>query len=253
MADDTVGPLSLRVTILGSSGTYAGPRQACSGYLLRSGRTTVLLDAGPGTLANLQEHVALDQLDAVVVSHAHPDHWLEVPVMRNALRYVIEVEGIDLFSTSETLDMAERICQNQLRPTFRPQLITDRSEFSIGDLSFRCSRTDHPPETLAMRVDWSSGSFGYSADTGPGWSIDELGRGLDLGIIEATYLDRDAPAEGVHLSAHQAGTAAREADVKRLVITHVQPTGSPSASEAEATDAYGAAVEAARPHQTYVV
>ncbi|MFI5045314.1 MAG: MBL fold metallo-hydrolase, partial [Acidimicrobiales bacterium] len=106
--------MSLRVTILGSSGTYAGPRQACSGYLLRSGRTTVLLDAGPGTLANLQEHVALDELDAIVVSHAHPDHWLEVPVMRNALRYVIEVEGIDLFSTSETLDMAERICQNQL-------------------------------------------------------------------------------------------------------------------------------------------
>ena len=121
--------LSLRVTVLGSSGTYAGPGQACSGYLLRSGAATVLMDAGPGTLANLQEHVALDELDAIVVSHAHPDHWLEVPVLRNALKYVVQVEGIDLYATSETLDLAEKLCYHQVRPTFRPHIISDRSEF----------------------------------------------------------------------------------------------------------------------------
>ena len=101
--------MSLTVTVLGSSGTYAGVDGACTGFLVRSAGATVMMDAGPGTLANLQRHVRPDQLDAVVLSHCHPDHWLELPVLRNALKYVLAHHGVQLFCTVETLDMADAL------------------------------------------------------------------------------------------------------------------------------------------------
>ena len=145
--------MSFTLTVLGSSGTYAGAQGACSGFLVRSADTTVMLDAGPGTLGNLQQHVALDALDAVVLSHCHPDHWLELPVMRNAFRYVLQRSGVELYLTAETEKMAMALCSGELEPTFSPHVITDRSQFDVGSLHFTCSATDHPVETMAVRVD----------------------------------------------------------------------------------------------------
>jgi ribonuclease BN (tRNA processing enzyme) len=247
--------MSLTVTILGCSGTYAAAGNACSGYLVRGGGTTVLMDAGPGTLANLQNHVGLADLDAVVISHSHPDHWLEIPVMRNALRYVLGQSDLPLYSTAETLGLAEDLGHGQLRPTFVPETITDGSEFSIGPLRFRASRTDHPPETLALRVDLGDESLAYTADTGPRWSLAELGPDIDLAISEATFLEADLPVPGdrVHLTAAEAGAGARSSKVRNLLVTHVLPTGSAEEAVVEASDAYGAAVRAAEVNRTYTV
>jgi ribonuclease BN (tRNA processing enzyme) len=246
--------MGLSVTVLGCSGTYAGAGGACSGYLLRAEGVTVLLDAGPGTLANLQDHVRPDELDAVVVTHSHPDHWAEVPVLRNALTYVLHRGGVPLLTTAETLGMVEAASHGRVGSAFVPRVITDGSELSIGPLSVRCSRTDHPPETLAVRVDHDGRSFAYTADTGPGWSLAELGPGIDLAISEATFLERDSdPGRPVHLTAAEAGAAARGAGVGRLLVTHVLPLGSVDEAVAEATDAYGAPVGAARIHDTHEV
>lgn len=244
--------VSLTVTVLGSSGTYAGPDGACSGYLVRSDGATVMMDAGPGTLANLQRHVEPSTLDAVVLSHSHPDHWLELPVLRNALKYVLGCHGVDLYTTAETLELAEALTHRELTPTFRPHVITDGSEFTVGDQRWRCSRTDHPVETLALRVDAGGRSLAYTADTGPGWSLAELGP-VDLAISEATFLHGSPEQNPVHLSAREAGQLARAAGVRRLVITHVLPTGSVADSVAEASDAYGAPVDVATLHRTFDV
>lgn len=244
--------VQLSVTVLGSSGVYAGVDLACSGYLLRSPGATVMMDAGPGTLANLQRHVGVSQLDAVLLSHSHPDHWLELPVLRNALKYVLaHPHPIELHATAETLELAEQLCGGGLEPTFRPTVISDASELTLGDQRVRCSRTDHPVETLAFRVDAGDRSVAYTADTGPRWSVAELGRGLDLVISEATFLDGDhvGDDEPVHLSARQAGELARAAGAHRLAITHVLPTGAVDAALAEAADAYGAPVEHATMHR----
>lgn len=244
--------MSLTVTVLGCSGTYAGPDGACSGFLVRSPGASVMMDAGPGTLANLQRHVAPTALDAVVLSHSHPDHWLEVPVLRNALKYVLDFHGLDLFATAETLELAEELTHRQLSPTFRPQVITDGSEFTVGDQRWRCSRTDHPVETLGLRVDAEGRSLAYTADTGPGWSLAELGP-VDLAISEATFLHGSPEQNPVHLSAREAGALARSAGVRQLVISHVLPTGSVEAAVAEASDAYGAPVDVATLHRTFDV
>jgi ribonuclease BN (tRNA processing enzyme) len=246
--------VALTVTVLGSSGTCSGVDNDCSGFLVRSDTTTLMLDAGPGTFSNLQRHVDPAQLDAVVVTHSHPDHWLDLPMMRNALRYVFRLDGVPLYTTRQTLDFAEQVSsEDGLGSTFEPHVLTDGCEVRIGDLHLRCSRTDHPVETLAVRIDHEGRSFAYTADTGPGWSLAQLGEGIDLAISEATYLDGAGDATPVHLSARQAGTLAREAGVGRLVISHVLPTGSPAAAAVEAADAYGAPVEVAEPHRTFDV
>jgi ribonuclease BN (tRNA processing enzyme) len=246
--------VGLTVTVLGSSGTCSGADNDCSGLLVRSATTTVMLDTGPGTFSNLQRHVDPSQLDAVLVTHSHPDHWLDLPMIRNALRYVFRLDGVPLYTTRQTLDFADEVSsEDGLGSTFEPHVLSDGSEFRVGDLSVRCSRTDHPVETLAMRIDHEDRSFAYTSDTGPGWSLAQLGEGIDLAFSEATYLEGSDDATPVHLSARQAGALAREAGVGRLVITHVLPSGSPGAAAAEAADAYGAPVEVAELHRTFDV
>src|SRR3546814_880771 len=150
---DLMSETGLSVTVLGCSGTYAGPGGACSGYLLRTASTTIWMDCGAGSLANLQRHVPLVELDGVVVSHSHPDHWLELPVALNALRYVLDVSdlGLPLLWTSRTAAQFAAVGADP-SPTFDPRVIDERSTATIGDLDLRFSRTAHPVETPAIRT-----------------------------------------------------------------------------------------------------
>lgn len=257
--DEFASPPGLTVTVLGCSGTYAARGNACSGYLVRSATTTLWVDAGAGTLANIQDHVELGQIDAVVVSHEHPDHWLELPVLRNAFRYGFEREHVPVYGTAATRDLLAALLHDRVEPTFDWNVIEDRSEVTIGDVAFRFARTDHPVETLAMRIEHNGRVLAYTADTGPAFSLAALDRaaiGFDLAFCDATMSISEAAelgAAAVHMSSEQAGAMAREAGVRRLVATHLWPGCDAGAQRAEASAAYGAPVEIAAVHQTYDV
>ncbi len=235
--------MTLSVTVLGCSGSYAGPGGACSGYLVRAGDTAVWLDAGPGTLANLQRHLDLDALDGVVLSHAHPDHWVDVLPFHNVARYIKPRTGLPVISPARVRALAAEV-NGDLGPAFDWQVVVDGDVTHIGALTFRFSRTDHPGETLGMRVDGDGASLGYSADTGPGWSLAALGPRLGLALCEATLAPEWAGTVQ-HLSAAQAGADARAAGVRQLVLTHLQPGVDPDRSRADATEAFGAPVDIA--------
>ncbi|MGH9155133.1 MAG: MBL fold metallo-hydrolase [Acidimicrobiales bacterium] len=242
--------MALTVTVLGCSGSYPGSGTACSGYLVRGAGTTVWLDAGPGTLANLQRHVALADLDAIVLSHEHPDHWTDLEGYRVACTYVLDREAAPVYAPA---GLAERV-YGGFRSSVRWRTVTDGSTARIGGLDLAFSRTDHPPETLAVRIEGEGRSLGYSADTGPGWSLEALGPGLDLALCEATYLaDQQDGGHGGHLSAAQAGAMARRAGAGRLLLTHLWPTVDPARAVAEAEAAYGAPVTLATMHEQYPV
>lgn len=239
---------ALTVTVLGCSGSYPGPASACSGYLLRAGGTTVWLDAGSGTLANLQRHVGLHDVDAVVLSHEHPDHWGDVEGYRVACAYVVGRHDVPVYAPAGV----RRHLFSGFEPAFSWHEVTDGDRAEIGPLRLSFSRTDHPPETLAVRADADGRSLAYSADTGPGWSFEALGPGIDLALCEATYL-AEHEGRGGHLSSRQAAAMAREAQVGRLLLTHLWPTVDPARSRREAEEAYGAAVELAAMHEEYEV
>lgn len=245
------GRWRVELTVLGCSGSYAGPGGACSGYLLRAGGRSIWIDAGPGTLAALQEHVALAELDAVVLTHCHPDHWVELPVARNALRYVLGRSGVPVFGTAETRAMAEVVCGGPLEPTLDWTTLSDGDVAEVAGTRVTCSRTDHPVETLALRVDHGGRAFGFTADTGPGWSPAALGTGLDLLLCEASA--RPGDDAGPHLDATQAGAAGAEAGAARLVVTHLLPGVEPEGQRMAVAEAFGADVEVAAVGATFAV
>lgn len=245
--------MGLSVTVLGCSGTYASAGNACSGYLVRSETTAVWLDTGPGTLANVQQHVALTELDAVVVTHSHPDHWLELPVLRNALRFVFEVDGMRVLGTEETRRLADLVTGGTA-PTLAWEIIADGAEATVGDLSLRFSRTDHPVETLAVRVEHAGATLGYTADTGPDWSLTALDhdrQGFDLALCEAT-LGPEQEDRMQHCSARQAGAMANDAGVRRLVLTHLM-AGTEQSRLEEAEAVFDGPVSIATIHERYDV
>ena len=238
--------MGLKLTVLGCSGSFPGPGGAASGYLVEGGGTRIWLDAGSGTLANLQRHVGLPEIDAIVLSHEHPDHWADIEGYHIACKYFTRRTGVPVYAPAGLRD----VTHDDTEPTFAWHAVTDRDCVDVGGMHLTFSRTDHGPETVAVRIDADDRSLGYSADTGPRWSLSALGPGLDLALCEASFLRED---EGglQHLSARQAGTSAREARVDRLVLTHLWPTVDPAKIQAEGADAFGAPVELAAIDKEY--
>ena len=238
--------MGLTVTVLGCCGSYPAAGGACSGYLVRGGGVAVWLDAGPGTLANLQHHVAIEDVDAVVLSHEHPDHWSDLESFAVACQYVLQRSGVPVFAPAGLRshvyhDVGEGLAWHE---------VADQDRITVGGLALTFSRTDHGPETLAVRVEGDGKALGYSADSGPDWSLEALGPGLDLALCEATYL-RDTEGRAHHMSARQAGVSGRQAGVARLLLTHRWPTVDATASFHEGSEAFGRAVTLAAQGEEY--
>ncbi|MEA2827817.1 MAG: hypothetical protein QOG43_2256 [Actinomycetota bacterium] len=236
------------VTVLGCCGSYPAAGGACSGYLVDDGTTRLWLDAGSGTMANLQRHVSLDDVDALVLSHEHPDHWQDLEGLVIALEHVTGRKGFPVYAPAGL----RRHTYHPSEPWVAWHDVTDGDRAEVGTFSLTFSRTDHGPETLAVRIDGAGGAFGYSADTGPGWSLEALGPGLDLVLCEATV---PIAEEGrlKHLSARQAGSSARAAGAGRLVLTHLWPSLDPERSRTEGADAFGGPVEVASTGARYPI
>ncbi|MEC7115292.1 MAG: MBL fold metallo-hydrolase [Actinomycetota bacterium] len=235
---------ALKVTVLGCSGSYASAGGACTGFLVQSPQANVWLDAGPGTLANLQDHICLSELTAIVLSHEHADHWLELPVVYNAIRHYVRCEPIPVYGTTGTFALARNMCED-IEESFTCNVIKDKSSTVIGDQKWRWSRTDHYVETLAPRVEVGDSSMVFSADTGPEWDITQLGPDIGLLIAESTFLSHREKENILHLSARQAGRMAEHANVSHLVLSHLAPGEEPSQHLREASEAFAGEISLA--------
>ncbi len=249
MDDAPDAPGDLAVTVLGCSGSYAGPGEACSGYLVRSPGATIVVDLGSGTLANLQRHVAVADVDALVLTHEHPDHWLDLPVLRNAMRYLLDLADLPVYGTAGTMVLARTLIR-ELTPTLVWQTIDGDSVVEVGDLSLRFSTTDHPVETLAVRIDRDERSLLYSADTGPAWDAQPIGEAVGTFLCEASFAPSDEDRHQ-HLSARQAAGFARSIRAGRLVLTHVPPGVDAAEQRRLAADVYDGPIDLATTGATF--
>jgi len=249
--DSRENPANLRITVIGCSGTYSSVASSCSSYLVQTDTTSVLLDAGPGSSIELQKHIDLADIDALIISHEHPDHWTELPSLYHAYRFGIGRPHVPLYGTAGTRVLFDAACVEGTVYTFDWTTIDRSSEVQVGDITFTFSLTDHPVETLAIRAEAGGRSVAYSADTGPDWSPTHFESPIDLLIYEASLRVEMEDMGIPHISGRQAGRRSRDAEVGHLVLTHIPPGEDPMEREDSATAEYSGTVDVATPGRTF--
>lgn len=255
----------MRLTILGRSPAAPNPGEACAGYLLEGNGSRVLLDIGPGVVAQLLIRHHPDELDAVVVSHMHADHMLDLVTLRyvypwrarpkdQRLRVVMPPGSAD-----QLLELAKGVGgARHFEDTFRISEHDGSGGFACGALTLAPVETQHYIPCWGFRVEADGRRFAYTADTAPCDGLTDLADSADLLLSEATLhsLDEDAapPEPRGHLLPAEAGAVAREAGAKRLLLTHLPVNGSEGEwARAAAAEAYGGDVEVVVPGSTYEV
>ena len=211
---DPADRVPFTVTVLGSSGSYASPDNPCTGFLVRSPGATVLLDCGPGTLGPLQRTIDLGELDAVVLTHCHPDHWLELPVLRNVLLFFQPPRPslMPVYGTAETARMNTEITvpvEGRDEP-FAWTVIDEHAKVRIEDQEWTFRTTDHPVETLASQV-----------AVGGRTAIVRIDRGQRFVILENVFFNKMMSENDTQRSASELSPVSRDdipifIDEKRL-------------------------------------
>ena len=237
-----------RLTVLGCDGSWPGPGGAGSGYLVEAGDTAVLLDSGSGTFARLQAWGDPGRVAAVILTHAHPDHWTDLEAFatwagfgpgRERFRgeggHPLAVYAPPGLRERSHYSSAEWVDWQELAPSM---------VLTIGSMEARFGATDHGTPTLAVGLAHGGATLAYSADSGPSWSVQELGSDIGTFLCEATYTS-EREGSFLHLSGREAGTMARAAGVRRLILTHRWPTVAADDVRREAELAFGQPVEQA--------
>ncbi|HVR98570.1 MAG TPA: MBL fold metallo-hydrolase [Thermoanaerobaculia bacterium] len=245
----------MHLRILGCSGGYPTADSPSSGYLIEDGDTRIWLDAGNGTFSVLQRYADYTRIDALVLSHLHPDHCLDIYPLNVALRYGPVKARIAVYAPPRTQEILDRLMtgdpDDKLGATFDFHEVDAGQTVEVGGVRLSFLRTDHPGHTLAVRADSASGSLTYSADNGPGVDLAPFACGTDLFLCEATYQSalQGAP---VHLTAQQAAEAAVRAGARQLILTHLWPPFDSQVSLEEARAAAGdIPVRLARPGERF--
>lgn len=222
----------MRLTVIGCSGSFPGPDSPASCYLVEAeeaGRTwRLLLDLGNGALGRLQSHVDPLEVDAVLLSHLHPDHWFDMSGFYVLRKY--HPEGpqprIPVYGPRGT---AERMAAGYgLAP--RPGMTEefdfheyDGSAVRVGPLAVEVARVVHPVEAYAMRVSHAGRSMVYSGDTAACDALVELARDTDLLLAEASFREGEDNPVDLHMTGREAAETAVRAGARRLVLTHIPP------------------------------
>lgn len=239
----------MELIVLGAQ-AWPGPGGASSGYLLEHEGTAVVLDLGNGTLARLQEQVALDDVDAFCISHAHPDHFADLYSVWVASAFgELMPPGIELHAPPGFLDTMGAIMSEDSRgfltDTFAFVPAHDGDRFEIGSMQIQIFAMNHPNDAVGYRVEADGASFAYTGDTGPSERVADLARGVDVLLCEATYQESAPEAYPFHLTGDQAGRYAAGAGVGRLVLTHQWPSLDSSVTQAQAAEHFSGPIDVA--------
>ncbi|MFG3285762.1 MBL fold metallo-hydrolase [Streptomyces sp. NPDC048111] len=248
----------MKLTVVGCSGSFPSAESACSSYLVEADGFRLLLDMGNGALGELQRHIGLYDLDAIFLSHLHADHCIDMCGYFVARYYrheggrcaampVYAPEGAEQRLTTAYADTPSASSMSEVFDfhTLKP------GSFDIGPFSVRTERVEHPVEAYGIRVEHGGSTLVYSGDTGACAALDELARGADLFLCEASFTDGKEDIPALHLNGREAGEHAARAGAGRLVLTHIPPWTDARVNLADARSAYPGPVELAAPGAVY--
>ncbi|HET7399012.1 MAG TPA: MBL fold metallo-hydrolase [Intrasporangium sp.] len=253
------------VTIVGCSGSFAGPESPASSYLVRAeheGRTwSIVLDLGSGALGPLQRHIAPPAVDAVLLSHLHVDHCIDVCGLYVMLKYLPGGSGrgpLPMHGPPATAAHLARaygdVAPEELAAVFRFGVLADRRPLHVGPFTITPVRVSHPVETYGFRVEAHGRVLAYTGDTDSCDSLTALLTGAHLALADCAFVDGRDEARGIHLSGSRAATAALAAGgVDRLMLTHLPAWNDPQVCRAQAETVWPGTVELAEPGRTYSV
>lgn len=253
----------MRLTILGCSGSVAGPDGPASGYLLEANGFTLGIEFGNGVLAQLQRLRGPFALDVLVLSHLHLDHCADVGSLTVLRRYHPTglARGPRRLPLYGPADAAQRLA-NLYAADENERVGTDLSDVfdfhvlsgeptRVGPFTVTAYEVLHPTPAYGLRIDDGARTLAYTGDTGVCPALDELAADADVLLSEATWTDADDRPPGVHLSGVEAGQLASRAGVRRLLLTHIAPWSDADKIQAEARAAYTGPLDVVTPGAAY--
>ncbi len=251
----------MRATVIGCSGSFPGPDSPASCYLLEADdhdgrRWRVLLDLGSGALGALQDFADPRTIDAVLLSHLHPDHYFDLSGLYVIWKYhpAGPHARIPVWGPKGVAAQLARSYGLPEDPGMSAEF--DFREYDghpvvVGPFTVRTTRLCHPIAAYGIRVEAGGKVLAYSGDSGPCDALHDVADGADVFVCEAAFLEGgDNPAD-LHLTGKQAGAVATEAGVGRLVLTHIPPWHDRRLALDEARETFGGPLELARTGSTY--
>jgi ribonuclease BN (tRNA processing enzyme) len=249
--------------VVGSGPALPRPGSACTCYLAESADGRVVLDLGSGAVGKLLEVVAIERLDAIVISHMHADHFFDLvplryglkagrPAPRGRLPLFLPPGGGAALATLRDA-VAVNVQADFFERYYAVEEYDPTRDLCIADMRLRFRRTRHYVDAYAVRVESGGAAITYSADTAPSDEVVELARATSLFLCEAALgLGSEQDPRG-HLSAQEAALMAAQADAKRLVLTHYPATWPPAALARAAQAVYRGPVGVAQDGDAYAL
>ena len=260
--------------MLGKSPAWQDAGGACSGYLVEDAGIAVLIDCGNGVFGKLRERIDYVAIDAVVISHLHADHFLDLVPYAYALTYAPRQQPVPVAGWPGTDQPARPELHvppgagqafRRIVGTWGNEDLSDKAfemreyaathELAIGSIRICFQPVHHFTETFAMRISSNNGSgrIVYGADTRPTEALTEFASGTDLILLEATLPRPERSGERGHLTPAEAGQHARAAGARRLVLVHISDELDAEWALREAAEAFGGPAEVARGGAVYEV
>ncbi len=227
---------NVQLTVLGRYSPFPPAGGACPGYLLRHEGFHLLLECGSGTVARLQEFMPLEALDHVVLSHLHGDHCADVSVLKYAANYTVSPSARaarrgtrpdDESRGNPTIIYAPDEPEEEFRRLNHKDALLARpigpgESLALGPFHLHFAATEHPLPCVATRIECGGRTLVYTGDTARCASVEDLARGADLLLAEASLPESCTDFRG-HMRASEASDLARSAGVGRLLLTHFWP------------------------------
>ncbi|MFT4414817.1 MBL fold metallo-hydrolase [Fredinandcohnia humi] len=216
----------MKVTVIGYWGGFPAANEATSGYLFEHEGFHLLVDCGSGVLAQIQNYISVDKLDAIILSHYHHDHVADIGPMQYArlVTNAIHNQAKELPIYGHTADM-EGFSKLEHKGQTKAIAYDPEKGCQIGPFSISFMKTKHPVVCYAMRITAGERTVVYTADSSYLQEFIPFTKDADLFICECNlYSEQDGSKMG-HMTSEDAAKISTEARVKELWLTHLPHFG----------------------------